>query len=331
MQPAKIKAFCIDFNWGPGGPNDFAPPGLWADASPAAHVQWYRDLGANTIQTFCVSCNGYAWYKHGFAPEQPGLQTDFLPEVVRLGHAAGMLVMGYFCAASNTLWGQMHPDLSYGIPHIWHIPFTDAYLAYLSASIADAVSKTGIDGFVMDFMWNPDRTATGGQWLPCEQELYAQLMGHAFPGEALLTEAQEVAYGRLAVDRCWGVIRDAAHGANPNCLLWLSCNNLNHPHVRDSRMFRELDWLMNEHPDPSSLPLARAAGGPHTRIVQCLCGWGPEHDAAAVVADPRYADVGFYGFAKPDASSFPPLTSNDPHAQGNAQNIAILRAAFHRA
>ncbi len=34
----EIKAFCIDFNWGPGGPNGFAAPGLWADADPAAHV-----------------------------------------------------------------------------------------------------------------------------------------------------------------------------------------------------------------------------------------------------------------------------------------------------
>ena len=106
----KLKAFSIDFNWGPGAPH-FAEPGLWADASPAAHVQWYQDLGANVIQTFCVSCNGYAWYKNGVVPEQPGLQTDFLREQVRLGHAAGMLVMGYFCPGANTLWGQRHPAL----------------------------------------------------------------------------------------------------------------------------------------------------------------------------------------------------------------------------
>ena len=62
---APIEAFCVDFNWGPGGENGFAPPGLWADASPSAHVDWYAALGANTIQTFAVSCNGYAWYKNG--------------------------------------------------------------------------------------------------------------------------------------------------------------------------------------------------------------------------------------------------------------------------
>jgi len=36
--PEDIKAFCIDFNWGEGGPNGFAKPGLWTDADPAQHV-----------------------------------------------------------------------------------------------------------------------------------------------------------------------------------------------------------------------------------------------------------------------------------------------------
>ncbi len=33
--PGQIKAFCIDFNWVSG---KFAPPGHWAEASPAEHV-----------------------------------------------------------------------------------------------------------------------------------------------------------------------------------------------------------------------------------------------------------------------------------------------------
>ena len=70
-----IKAFCVDFNWGPGGPNGFPNPGHWADADPAAHVAWYEQLGANVIQTFAVSCNGYAWYQGGKIPAQPGLET----------------------------------------------------------------------------------------------------------------------------------------------------------------------------------------------------------------------------------------------------------------
>ena len=55
--PEEIKAYDLDFNWGPGGPNGFAGPGHWADADPARHVAWYKAMGVNVIQTFCVSCN----------------------------------------------------------------------------------------------------------------------------------------------------------------------------------------------------------------------------------------------------------------------------------
>ena len=122
-----IKAYCLDFNWAPtnrrGRP--FAKPGQWAGADPAAHVAWYKSMGANVIQTFAVSTNGYAWYKDGFVPEQPGLKHDFLTEVVKLGHKENMKVFGYFCAASNPRWAELHPELSYGSPTTYHIPYTD--------------------------------------------------------------------------------------------------------------------------------------------------------------------------------------------------------------
>jgi hypothetical protein len=118
--PAQIKAFCIDFNWVGG---KFAPPGHWADASPAEHVAWYHGLGANVIQTFAVSCNGYAWYYGGQVPAQPGLEHNFLAEVVELAHRQGMLAMAYFCVGANSKWGADHPDLSYGTPSTLHIPF----------------------------------------------------------------------------------------------------------------------------------------------------------------------------------------------------------------
>ncbi|MCH7229142.1 hypothetical protein, partial [Haloferula sp. A504] len=99
---SEIKSYCIDFNWALGRRAGFAKPGTWAEADPKEHVQWYKDVGANVIQTFAVSCNGYAWYKSDLIPEQPGLKHDFLTEMVKLGHAEGMKVMGYFCIAANT-------------------------------------------------------------------------------------------------------------------------------------------------------------------------------------------------------------------------------------
>ena len=180
-----IRAFCVDFNWGPGGPNGFAPPGLWADADPVQHLGWYSGLGANVIQTFAVSADGYAWYRGGKVPPQPGLRHDFTTELVRLGHTRGMKVMGYFCVAANTRWGKEHPNLSYGTPATFHVPLTDTYLDYLAEAITEALRLTRMDGFMVDWLWNPSdearQQANQGQWLKAEQELYTQLTGKPFP------------------------------------------------------------------------------------------------------------------------------------------------------
>jgi hypothetical protein len=327
-----IKAFCIDFNWGPKGINGFAGPGVWADASPEEHVRWYRGLGANVIQTFAVSCNGYAWYKGGVVPPQPGLKHDFLAEMVKLGHANGMRVMGYFCVGANTLWGQKHPELSYGTPSARHIPLTTAYLDYLCASIEDSLKRTGMDGFMIDWVFNPDRPGRGTdkeRWLDCEKSMYAELMGSPFPGEQKLSPADRLAYERKAVERCWRRIREAAKRANPSCVIWLSCFDLRHPTVVGSAMFREIDWLMNEHPDPAAIREVARMAGSKTQLVQCLVGWGDQHDAKKVLEGPESRKLGLYGFARPGENSLPlpieqyrksPMTS----FKGNDRNIAAL-------
>ena len=108
-----------------------------------------------------------------------------------------------FCAGSNTKWGKEHPDLSYGFPSEPHIPFTDEYLKYLDSAIHDAVAKTGIDGFMLDWLRMPSRAANGGHWLECEKKLYAQLMGEPFPGEGRsLPAARMTESGRRVVARC---------------------------------------------------------------------------------------------------------------------------------
>ncbi|HOZ47264.1 MAG TPA: hypothetical protein PLO37_18355 [Candidatus Hydrogenedentes bacterium] len=330
---APIKAFCVDFNWGPGGENGFAPPGLWADASPEEHVAWYAGLGVNTIQTFAVSCNGYAWYKNGLVPEQPGLERDFLTEVVRLGHARGMRVMAYFCVGSNTRWAKENPDFSYGAPSQPHLFYSDRYLDFLAASIRDAVEKTGIDGFMIDWVWNPDKARAdqnGGAWKPAEKELYAQLMGEPFPGEAQLSDAQKTAYDRASITQCWKRIRDAA----PDSVIWLSCNDLNHPSVVDSPLLREVDWIMNEHPDPERLAKVIAAATDRQRVIQCIVGWGDQHNAYAVVTNKEFPTRDFYGFARPGDNSLPlpiqeyldkPIES----FSGNDKNIATLARFYN--
>jgi hypothetical protein len=292
-------------------------------------VAWYEGLGANVIQTFAVSCNGYAWYKGGIVPEQPGLRHDFLPEVVRLGHRRHMKVMGYFCVGANTLWATTEPDLSYGAPSAPHIPFTTDYLDYLSASITDGLKRTGMDGFMIDWVWS-----ASGKWLPCEQRMYQELMGEPFPGPAAVDAAKLLEFNRRAIDRCWGRIRDAAKAAKPNCVIWLSCSNVADPTVVNSRMFREVDWLMNEATDPGSLGAVASMKGERTRLVQCVVGWGPAHDARAIVTGSDAQGLGIYGFAAPGPNSLPlPIRDYRERPiisfQANDRNIAVL-ARYYR-
>jgi len=103
-----IKAYNIDYNWGPGGAHGFARPGLWADANPDTLMKWYEDMGCNVVHSFGVSCNGYAWYKNGIVPEQPGLKYDFLTRMVQIGRKKGIKVFGYFCMGANNKWEEDH-------------------------------------------------------------------------------------------------------------------------------------------------------------------------------------------------------------------------------
>lgn len=335
--PATLKSYCLDFNWVPtqrrGKP--FAQPGQWAGADPAAHVAWYKAIGANVIQTFCVSTNGYAWYKGGFVPEQPGLKHDFLPEVVKLGHAEGMKVFGYFCIASNPRWAELHPDQSYGSPTTYHIPYTDEYLDFLAKSIGDAVRRTGIDGFMIDWVWMPNRASTEGSWLDCEKKLYQQLMGEPFPGEEQLGEKSPkyTAYSRKAIDRCWKTIRKAAKEADPDCVVWLTVNHINHPHVIGSDMYREADWLMNEAGSLEAIRKVEGMVGDHTRLITCMALWNGQ-DASVAVPEALEAGVGLYGFTAPRGNDgLVPLdrifSRQVSELTGDERNIAVLARAYH--
>ncbi len=356
VSPEQIKAYCIDFNWARSGRSrkPFATPGTWATADSAAHVAWYKAIGANVIQTFAVSCNGYAWYKNGFVPEQPGLKRDFLREVVRLGHEEGMLVFGYFCAAGNVKWAMDNPDLNYpqkinmkgkqpqSVGPKKCVIYTDEYLKYLSKSIKDAVSTTGIDGFMIDWIWMPDRTVTTQvdgkrvitkNWIDAEKKLYKQLMGEDFPGEDKLTKKQDTDYSRKAIERCWTAIYTAAKEANPNCIVWLTVSHMKHPHVVGSKMFKEADWLMNEGGAMEVSPELKSWTRPETKLISCLAAWNGK-SPTTVIPEAKQNGIGLYGFTKPSPGKTGLVDLNKfmskPFAElkGDEKNISALARSF---
>ena len=336
LLPETIKSYCIDFNWGEGGPNGFAAFGLWADADPLEHIKWYEDLGCNVVQTFAVSSNGRAWYKNSFAPEQPGLKHDFLTEMVRLGHQRNMKVFGYFCAGSNTQWAQENPDLSYGAPSLPHIPYTTQYLDYFCASIKDALQKTKMDGFMVDWLWNPGTTMEPYpplRWIPCEQQMFVDLMGSPFPGKDNITPQLEQEFRRKAIARCWRRIHDTAKETNPNCLIWISCCQVSSQDLVGADVFKEADIFMNEEGDVSHVEGLRGIVGEHTRLLICLASWN-QKDPSIIIPQAVKAHIGLYGFTKPQANSLLKpisyyLSKPVDQFKGDERNIACFARVYN--
>lgn len=302
--------------------NRFASPGLYGHADARRHVAWYGDLGVNTIQSFFVSHNGYAWYPSDWAPRTPGLVGNFMGELTHCGHEVGLRVMGYFSPGANGDWAVRHPELSHRPTwDRWHIPFTMPYLDYLGRLVEEALRQVPADGFMVDLLWNVEPT-----WMDCEREMFRELMGESLPGGVIPDADTVLHFNRRATERAWERIRDAAKSVNPACLIWLSVNNMHNAQLATTRVPHEADWLMNEHSDmEAGLAMARRLAGPRTRLVQCVCGWeGPTaHDAERLLAAVP-PDVGLYGFAQPD-----PVTTVPPEdGSVSARNIAAIRRAF---
>jgi hypothetical protein len=340
-----IRAYCLDYNWGKKGP---AKPGMYTKVKPTEFLEWHKRMNVNVIQTFCVSLNGYAWYESDLVPMQPGLKTDFLSEVVKLGHANGMKVMGYFCFGTNRRWGDENPEYSYETGK-YHLPYTDKYLAYLTSVVKEVIEKTGVDGFMIDWFWQPSRTRwkkmsigveSGNKesdsidWLDSEKELYKQLMGKPFPGVKALSPSDEIAYSRKALDRAWKAVRKAVKETNPEAVIWLTANEIHHPHVVNSDMYKEVDWLMDEAGSLESLGKIRPMAGKHTQLITCFAEWNGA-DPAVLAEAAIEKGIGLYGFGKPDGGGMiklDPLFERQPSMfTGNGKNISILARVYNGA
>jgi hypothetical protein len=160
-------------------------------------------------------------------------------------------------------------------------------------------------------------------WLSCEKEMYRQLLGEPFPASGQPSPEMVLRFDRESIARAWRHLRWVTRATRP-ALIWT-----NHPILKaeyplwtDHPLLREVDWILNESPELEALEWLTGQVGPHTLIVQNLCGW-EGHDASAYkkIDAKRF---GLYGFAKADARTT--LPGDEPAA--NAKNIAILRQAY---
>jgi uncharacterized lipoprotein YddW (UPF0748 family) len=354
MKSDIIKAISIDINW-----DMFwrpASPGLYVHADPKAQVRWAHELGANVLQTFCNSYNGYAWFPSDVAPVTPGLRGNFLQDQVEEGHKLGMKVMGYFCLGANPYWAINHES------HTWHdvrsdissnessgvirqkhadhnwIPFTEDYLDYFCACVQDVLRKTDVDGFMIDWF----KVERGPVWLDNEKQLWGELMGEAFPACGAPSAEAEIEFKRRQVERAWVRIREAVHAVRP-AVIWTNqpFTQVDDPLWNGHRLLKEVDWLLNESPKTEFLDWLAANIGPHTKLLQNFCGWA-DHSAGNW-RDLDTTRFGFYGFTSVNPGTGLPWTTEEVEAHrrptmwptildrfaADARNTAILREAYH--
>jgi hypothetical protein len=322
-----MRTFTIDFAW--------AKPGQFVDADPKEHMKWYADLGCNTLTLVSIGLNGYAWYKNGVVPEQPGLKYDFMTEMVKLGHQKKMKVLGYFCPSINTKWSKEHPDLC--CPN--GIPYTQTYLNDLCASIEDAIKKTDIDGFMVDYFHNPG----GGrsplpplQWLPCEQEMYQELMGEHFPGKEKMTAEIELVFRRNAIERAWQRIKTTAKRVKPNCIIWLSSYEINSEEYQETSLLKEIDMLQSEFGDPQGIQKIRNILRPQTKLIMCTANIEGKEQLLKIISDAEEQKFGINDFAPPYANtlrqpiSFYLSKPIDDFKDSRDFHIAVLARVFNR-
>lgn len=307
-------AFCIDFNW--DRLDRFSSPGLYGSADPVQHIDWYESLGVDVLQSFFATINGYSWYQSDLMPATPGAE-QFMTRLSNLARSRGISPFGYFAPGGNLQWQRNHPDQSRDIPGLWHIPFTERYTDFCARLIEEALDRVDVDGFMIDWLWNPEPI-----WTPVERELYVELFSEPFPSSAPPQDVVEE-YGRRAVQRMWNTIRDTAKAYSPSTVLWLSCNNLTSPQLTGVSVVHEADWLMNEHPDPSALEIVRSLKGPHAQLMQCVSGWGAQHNALDLLQGGN-PELGYYGFARADE-----LTTLPKPDSANGFNIEAFRSYLH--
>ncbi|MHB1177379.1 MAG: family 10 glycosylhydrolase [Daejeonella sp.] len=266
--------------------------------------------------------------------QKPGLKYDFLTEMVKIGRRRNMKVFGYFCVGANNKWEEDHPDLSYRMGG-QQIPFTTQYIDYLCASIEDAIKKTDMDGIMLDWFYNPG----GGRdplpslrWMPCEQEMYKELMNQSFPGKDRITPEIELDFRRKAIDRAWRQIREITKKTKPGCIIWLTAYDVNSKEYAGSDLIKEADWVMNEAGDIAGTKIMRGLVGGETKLITCLANWNKQ-DPTVIIPAAIKEKVGLYGFTKPVIGSMMPpvdyyLSKSIDSLKGDERNIAVLARAY---
>jgi hypothetical protein len=193
-----------------------------------------------------------------------------------------------------------------------------------------------MDGLRIDWMWNPDKI----RWLPCEQEMYFELMDETFPGVDKITGEQLTVFRKKSLNRCWQRMYDTTKGISKKNIVWHCISNLNHPDLAGESipmlMLQQPDWLTNEAGDLKSLKEIASRVGKQTRLVTCMALWNNQNVVKTIhEINSSNLNVGLYGFTKPTNGTLPPpissfLAKPVESFEGDEKNIAVFARVYNK-
>ena len=105
------------------------------------------------------------------------------------------------------------------------------------------------------------------------------------------------------------------------------------PDVVNSKIYKQVDWLMDESSHMRNLDRLQPMVGKDTRLIMCLAKWNGQ-DAMKVVPAALKKGIGLYGFTKPTNQSglipLEPIVSKPvSQLKGDKRSIATLARAYH--
>lgn len=333
-----MRGFSIEFNSDDLGQP--LSPGLYRNVTAESQLNWYLDHGVNVIQTFCMGLNGYAWYQSKVAPVEPGLNGNFLKELVDMGHEAEVEVHGYFNPVGDAIYRRNNREESSVIDSRRNLPLTTKLIDYYCRCIEEAVKETGIDGFLIDWFDEIEPL-----WIPAEKKIYEELTGNAFPekpideigeypvpwdwfGESnlpvFLEKDEVINFRYLAIERAWKKFRDAAKSVNPDVKIWINppFRDWDLDVFKDSSVIKEADMILSEGRNMKVAFWLREHA-PDTPIFVNFGGLGGDNHKSFPLEEFHKNGFHYYGFAHPEVKTGLP-------SKQTLKKIADFDKVFHR-
>ena len=243
---------------------------------PKAIVNLMVRSGVEVLVASGMHSDGWAAFESQHAIAHPDMDPTFIPDLLRLAHRKGLMVLSWYNMGQNVPLGRTHPH--------WHVikrdlngkrTREDTFLCVFSSPYREFVKafsleilEQGFDGLWYDGAWAGSNSAPSCYCRYC-RKAFKQDTGHAIPetvdwDRAVFREWVRWRYGRFD-----GFVTDLYHhltSAKPDTVVMM--NHYNRPHLHTTDPTCGTSWLNGVPIDVMRFP--GGGGNENTSIMNRL-------------------------------------------------------------